>query len=139
MQLTAVHCWGEGFASDVRNFHYAEARQPILDRRHAQGVRDVTASTDISVTRTNDRISLAQDTAMLGIGFSNGQHVAEESAEIAEEFQVPCQGCEARFEMSGDDPDMDLFNDYLIINERLQEAGSFVIFDPNQGKLLFDA
>ena len=102
-------------------------------------VRDVASSGDACVERTGDGILLEEGTAMLGISFSDAPHVADESGEIASQFHVPCQGCAARFEMSGDDPDLDLFNDYLIINERLQETGLFVIFDPNKGKLLFDA
>jgi hypothetical protein len=33
---------------------------------------------------------------------------------------------------------MELFNDYLLLAERLQKTGQFVIFGCNQGKLLFD-
>ena len=39
--------------------------------------------------------------------------------------------------MSGDDPNMELFNDYLLINESLKATGSVVIFDPQEEKLLF--
>ena len=39
--------------------------------------------------------------------------------------------------MGGDDVEMTLFNDYLLINERLQKTGHFVIFDPQEGKLLY--
>jgi hypothetical protein len=64
--------------------------------------------------------------------------VVNESNEIAERFGVPSQGCRTRFEMSGNDPDMTLFNDYLLINERLQAMGNFVIFDMQECKLLFE-
>jgi hypothetical protein len=34
--------------------------------------------------------------------------------------------------------EMDLFNDYLMINERLQKTGKVIIFDPQDGKLPFE-
>jgi hypothetical protein len=74
----------------------------------------------------------------LDLVWHNAGHVVEESNEIAERFGVPSQGCRARFEMAGDDPDMELFNDYLLINERLQDTGKFVIFDTQECKLLFE-
>jgi hypothetical protein len=40
--------------------------------------------------------------------------------------------------MTGDDPDRELFNDFLLINEHLQATGNFVIFDAQECKLLFD-
>ena len=74
--------------------------------------------------------------AYLQVDFSNGPHVIEESKEIAVAYGIPCDHCAARFEMNGDDPDMDLFNDYLLVNERLEATGNFFIFDPIEGKLL---
>ena len=71
----------------------------------------------------------------LTIEFNDAPHVVEESQEIAEAFGIPCGQCDARFEMSGDDPDMELFNDYLLVNERLDAAGCFFVFDPTEGKL----
>ena len=37
--------------------------------------------------------------------------------------------------MNGEDADMDLFNDYLLVNERLDATGHFFVFDPTEGKL----
>lgn len=90
------------------------------------------------VERQADLIRVTAGSGWLKIGWNDAPHVLEESNEIAEQLSVPCRGCVIRFEMSGDDPEMDLFNVYLIINKNLQSTGCFVIFDAQEGKLLFD-
>lgn len=101
-------------------------------------VMEVVASGEAIVERDVEAIRITTDSATLNIDWNDDAHVIEESHEIAAEFGVPSQGCPARFEMAGDDPDMDFFNDYLIINEKLQATGKFVIFDTQEGRLLFD-
>ena len=80
-------------------------------------------------------VTLKSGDAYLQVDFSNAPHVIEESKEIAVACDIPCHRCAVRFEMNGDDPDMDLFNDYLLVNERLDSTGNFFIFDPSEGKL----
>lgn len=99
---------------------------------------DVTQSGAVSVEREGDRFRVFAGTGQLDIGRNDAAYVAEESTDIAEKFGIPSRGCHSRFEMTGDDPDMELFNDYLLINERLQATGKFVIFDTYECKLLFE-
>ncbi|MGB1765106.1 hypothetical protein [Alloalcanivorax xenomutans] len=101
-------------------------------------VMEVVASGEATVERDVEAIRITADSATLNIDWNDDAHVVVESNEIAAEFGVPSQGCPARFEMAGDDPDMDLFNDYLIISEKLQATGKFVIFDTQEGRLLFN-
>ena len=108
-----------------------------MDDLH-QIVSDVAASRGYVVERDVGHIRLVAGAASLVIGWSTAPHVVDESNEIAEQFAIPCAGCHTRLEMSGDDPDMELFNDYLLINERLQETGQAVIFDTQECKLLFE-
>jgi len=93
---------------------------------------------ELYVERDGDLIRLVVGDAWLGISWSDAPHIIEESDEIAGQFGIPCRGCHIRIEMSGDDPGMDLFNHYLIINEKLQATGKFVIFDSQQCKLMFE-
>jgi hypothetical protein len=108
-----------------------------VDELHAL-VADVTRTKSAAVEREGSHVRVAVGSASLLIAWHNAAHIVEESNEIAERFGVPSQGCRARFEMAGDDPDMELFNDYLLINERLQATGKFVIFDTQECKLLFE-
>ena len=108
-----------------------------VDELHALVV-DVVKSGEAAVERKGSHVRVAARSGWLDIAWHNSGYVLEESNEIAERFSVPSQGCRARFEMAGDDPDMELFNDYLVINERLQATGKFVIFDTQERKLLFE-
>ena len=74
----------------------------------------------------------------LQIDHNNAPDVIEESQEIADDFDIACAACAVRFEISGDDPDMKLFNDYLLVVEKLEATGSFYIFDQSEEEL-FDA
>jgi hypothetical protein len=90
------------------------------------------------VERKGSRVRVTAGSGSLDIAWHDAAHVVEESNEIAERFGVASQGCRGRFEMEGNDPDMELFNEYLLINERLQKTGKFVIFDTQECKLLFE-
>jgi hypothetical protein len=89
------------------------------------------------VRRQGSRFTITAEGAEICLELSEASHVVVESNEIAEKFGIPCAGCVARYEMSGDDPDMVLFDDYLLINEGLEETGRFVLFDPHECRLLF--
>ncbi|MCL2309255.1 MAG: hypothetical protein FWC42_03120 [Proteobacteria bacterium] len=108
-----------------------------VDELHALVV-EMMESGEATVEREGDHVRVTSESGALDIAWNNAAHVAEESNEIAERFNVPSQGCSSRFEIIGDDPDMDLFDDYLLINERLQGAGKFVIFDTQECTLLFE-
>jgi hypothetical protein len=99
---------------------------------------DIAASDGAAVERKHSRVRITAGSAILDIAWDAAPHVAEESNEIAERYAIPCEGCRGRFEMEGDDPEMELFNSYLMINERLQAIGCFVIFDSQECKLLFE-
>ncbi|MEZ6142192.1 MAG: hypothetical protein R3B84_16650 [Zavarzinella sp.] len=101
-------------------------------------VQGVAATGDGSVERIGSTIRRVTSAGHIEIVPNSSGYVIEESNEIAERFDIPCHGCATRYEMSGEDADMELFNDYLIINERLQELGRFVIFDSQECKLMFD-
>ena len=108
-----------------------------VDALH-QLVQEVLQSSPAAVEHDGNWIKIILGKGRIFIYSSSEPHVIEESNEIAERFRVPSHGCLARFEMNGEDPEMELFNDYLLINERLQKAGNFVIFDTQECKLLFD-
>jgi len=76
--------------------------------------------------------------ACLEIRENSDSYVPEECHEIADQLSLPCREFRTRYEIAGKDPDMELFNDYLLLAERLQKTGQFVVFDCNRGKLLFD-
>ncbi|WP_206817736.1 hypothetical protein [Chroococcus sp. FPU101] len=99
---------------------------------------DIAASEEVFVEQAGYQIRLVTETSSLNIYWNDAAHVVEESNEIAQQFAIPCTDCRVRFEMSGDDSEMELFNDYLLINQRLQETGQFVIFDAQECKLLFE-
>ena len=109
-----------------------------VDELHALIVNVVKAAGSAAVEREGSHVRVTAGSGSIDITWRNSAYVVEESNEIAERFGVPLQGCRARFEMSGDDPEMELFNDYLLINERLQATGKFVIFDKQECKLLFE-
>lgn len=98
-------------------------------------VREVAASSAGTIERRNTSIILKSADAFLQIDFNNAPHVIEESKEIAKNCNIACAECVSRFEMYGDDLEMELFNDYLLINERLNDTGKFFIFDQIEGKL----
>ena len=92
-----------------------------------------SGSETVAQTGTGFQIHLGQ--ALLRINRGDEPHVVAESDEITKQFGSPCRGCRSRLEMAGDDPNMDLFNTYLLLNERLQDTGKFVIFDTQQMSL----
>ncbi|WP_425616729.1 hypothetical protein NA78x_000383 [Anatilimnocola sp. NA78] len=100
-------------------------------------VSDVAKSGQAKVERSGGQIRLVADGGFIEIGSNDAPHVLQESDEIAKRFSIPCQGCSKRFEMTSEDPEMDLFNDYLMINEQLQSTGLFTIFDTQECKFLF--
>jgi hypothetical protein len=101
-------------------------------------VAEVANSGDATVSRSGKTLRMIIGDAVLEIAENSDGYVLEESNEIASRFAIACQNCRLRYEFAAEDPDMDLFNDYLLVAERLNKTGQFVIFDCNQSKLLFD-
>jgi hypothetical protein len=101
-------------------------------------VIEVMKTGSAAVERGDSWVRVTAGSGSIDIAWHNSAYVIEESNEIAGCFGVPSQGCRARFKMTGDDPGMELFNDYLLINKRLQATGKFVIFNTQEGKLLFE-
>lgn len=62
-------------------------------------------------------------------------HIKEESQELARNFGLDCAHCVDRYEMEGNDPDTALFNDFLLITEKLHQTGKLIVFDAAQGEL----
>ena len=70
---------------------------------------------------------------------NSDDYVPNECNEIADLLSIPRQNFPTRYEIAAEDPELELFNDYLLVAERLQMTKKFVKFDRNKGKLLFDA
>ena len=96
-------------------------------------VSEVCRSGDAQVKHDKGGIKVSLQNASLMINFSDEDWVAIESQEIAARFSLPVSGCRARFEMSGRDDDLLLYNEYLLINERLEDTGLFVVLDQFSG------
>ncbi len=101
-------------------------------------VAGVVTSNEAQLSREGKGVRIAIGDSWIEIAWNPSGYVRVESDEIADRFSIPCRGCHRRFEMTGDDPTMDLFNDYLLINERLQATNDFVIFDSQECKLMFE-
>src|SRR4051794_26607361 len=80
-----------------------------VDELHALVV-DVNRSGSAAVERHGSRMRVTAGSGLLDIEWDSGGHVVVESNEIAGRFGVPSKGCRARFVMTGDDPDMELFD-----------------------------
>jgi hypothetical protein len=77
------------------------------------------------------------------IGLNDEAHVIEESQEIVEEFGASRPDADRlatanrRFEVSTDpDPDMDRFNDYVLVLETLMSFEGAAAFDPQAGEFV---
>ena len=97
-------------------------------------VRDVAAGGTGAVERNGSSIILKTPASYLQIDYSEAPSVLEESEEISRRFGLECRRCRSRFEMHGEDVDMQLFNDYVLINERLGSTHKFFIFSQAEGK-----
>ncbi len=92
-------------------------------------VGEICRTGEAEVDCRGGQITVSLQGACLTINDADGDWVAVESREIAERFNIPSKDCKARYEMNGRDDEMLLYNEYLLINERLEAAGLFVIFD----------
>ena len=101
-------------------------------------LRKICTASGRELMRSGPAFTIRAEDAELRIFCRSGPDVVEESNDMAEYFGIPCEDCAARYEISGDDFNMVLLNGYILINEWLQETKRFVLFDSQQGKLLFD-
>jgi len=97
-------------------------------------IHEVAKSGNADYERQDQSFIIRHADAYLQVDFHSASFIQEESQEIADDCGLDCAGCRERYEMEGDDPDMELFNDYVLINKRLQATGKFIIFDQVEGK-----
>lgn len=97
-------------------------------------IAEVVMGTDSAIERGERSLTIRRGNAYIKIVLHDAPSVIEESKEISQYYGLDCAECMERFEMSGDDPDMEMFNDYLLVNKRLQKTGKVIIFDPGSGK-----
>lgn len=86
------------------------------------------------------RLTVAYGDFHFRIDYQAGALVAEESREMAIRHAAThparnrIQAAHSRYELSADaDPDMDHFNDFLFISERIADLGEVHVFDPQTG------
>ena len=108
----------------------------VISLSDIEGVlNEVAASGKGIVERRPISVLYLINTNYLRIQINQDPNVIKESCEIAAETGVPCEACSMRFEMEGEDDNMELFNDYILINEKLDNTGNFFIFDQNEGRM----
>ena len=97
----------------------------------------------LEIMAASQTITLRWDHCMLQVAREELPHVAEESAEIAEQFagSHPAKDriaqCKCRFTTSSDDDlEMTHFNDYLFIGEVLKRLGTVYRFDQSTCEFL---
>jgi hypothetical protein len=100
-------------------------------------VRDVARSGEAEVSRSGRTVRLELGGAVMEITENCEPEDLAVCRGIAERYSVPCDGCTACFAFFAEDPEMELFNDYLLVLERLHRTGRFVVFDYTQGEQLF--
>lgn len=93
-------------------------------------VKKVTAAT---VRRESDSVIVETESAGFDIDYNDEPYVVEESIEITGDSGIDCYASTVRFEVQGEDPEMELFNDYLLVMETLDKMDKFVIYDPTEG------
>jgi hypothetical protein len=96
-----------------------------------------------AVTRTNDGLVLSSEDWEIGLRMNSGPEVLEESQRIAEHVSGQDDGrdiasIDRRVEIASDvpDPEMDHFNDYLMVIETLQTFRGVIAVDPTEPSLL---
>lgn len=72
--------------------------------------------------------------SFIRIDYSSAPDVAIESKEIAAYAGMDCSECKIRYEMNGQDMEMLLFNDYLLVLDKISATNKFLIFDSAQGE-----
>jgi len=99
-------------------------------------VEAIAAETDSQISQNENTVILQNGEGQLKLALADGANVLEESTELYDLFEVPCEGCISRLEFSGHDPDMTLINDYNLLIARLNKNENVILFDPIEGALL---
>ena len=97
-------------------------------------VKDVCDTGEASFGAVDSSCVIRDDESYIQIDYAASPDVATESKEIAEFANMDCAECTVRFEMNGQDIDMLLFNDYLLVLEKISATNKFYIFDSAQGE-----
>ena len=105
--------------------------------------REVASTGGATVTRKpafsgGEVVCLSKNGVELHIYYSDEPYVAEECDEIADDYNAPCRGSTAQFELGGTDLDLVLVNEHELICERLKKTGDFVFFSSQNGLLFED-
>lgn len=98
---------------------------------------DVTRRRSRTLERDGNVFRITTGSALLVLIWSDAPHVLEESERIAEQFEVSTRGCQTRIEMTGNDPDLELYYDCVLIDETLRATDKFVVFDTQAGRQRF--
>lgn len=96
----------------------------------------IAAKTDSKLSQNENTVILENGEGQLKLALTDGANVLEESTELYDLFEVPCEGCTSRLEFSGHDPDMTLIDDYNLLIARLNKNENVILFDPTEGTLL---
>jgi hypothetical protein len=95
------------------------------------------------VTRANNGLILSSEDWEISLRMNSGPEVVEESHRIAEHISGQDDGrdiasIDRRVEIASDvpDPEMDHFNDYLMVIETLQTFRGVIAVDPTEPSLL---
>jgi hypothetical protein len=112
----------------------AEARYSLDWIEHL--TREVAIGATISRQRNHIGVAMlvvARQGVELHIYLNARPAVVDESNEIAEEDGLDCAGAKCRFELFGTDVDLVLMNDHLLLCERLNATGDFVLYSGQAG------
>lgn len=98
---------------------------------------------DAAIEQVDQRLRLTKGDWEIHLTLRQGPDVLEESRRIAEhiggaEDELGITTCERRVEIESDvpDPEMDYFNDYLLVLETVQSFQGVVGVDPQEPSLL---
>ena len=121
-----------GLLKPESDFTLAEAAKRLAER-----------FSDYSVVHDNKRIMLSSKDWEMQLALVEGPHVLQESRDIEEKIggdddKLGITACDRRVEVYSDmpDPNMDHFNDYLIVVEVLQTFGGLIAIDPQEPSVL---
>jgi hypothetical protein len=115
---------------------------PELAERLSKTFGAVELSADqTKIAKTIQNPANPEETWSFRLYLENKPHVIFESREMADKFaqnrpdKAVIVSCDRRLFLGCDpDPNMDFFNDYVIIVQILDEIEGAIVFDPNNGK-----
>lgn len=121
------------FLQDDSDFDIEVLRQRLVKRLSAMKVVHEGRNISLQVPEMVFRVHLADEpfVAQESLGISEHFALCPLAAEIAE--------CKRRVEICSTDPDpeMEYFNDYIILCETLEGFRGVILFDPTSGELIW--